>query len=139
MPDLIHLVYSSTAVHPMTRQDLVHLLEQAREKNQRLNVTGMLLYQDQSFVQILEGARPDVEAVYQSILRDPRHRDVTLLMKNLVESREYSSWNMKFSNLETLDLDKVPGYETYAKQPTGLKQFEINNFNPLFLNVFKNL
>ncbi len=65
MPHLINLVYKSTAVCPMTQQDLLDLLIQSREKNHRLHVTGMLLYQKMTFLQVLEGNKTVVEEIVQ--------------------------------------------------------------------------
>ena len=53
---MIHLCYVSTATRLMTQADLLDLLATARQRNKACDVTGMLLYKDMSFVQILEGA-----------------------------------------------------------------------------------
>ena len=137
MSDLITLIYTSTAVRPLSDQELLDLLERAREKNHRLNITGMLLYQKPTFLQVLEGSQEAVEDLFKSIVRDPRHYDVTLLLKRVIKEREYTEWNMKFTNLDTLDLNKIPGYATYAKTPLNSKNFQMSNFTSTFLNLFK--
>jgi hypothetical protein len=137
MSDLITLVYTSTAVRPLNNQELLDLLEQAREKNYRLNITGMLLYQKPNFLQVLEGSQVAVEDLFKSIVRDPRHHDVTLLLKRVINEREYTQWNMKFTNLDSLDLNKIPGYANFAKTPLNSKDFQMSNFTSTFLNLFK--
>lgn len=61
MSDEIMLIYGSSSTDRFSEADLVPLLQQAREKNQRLNVTGMLLYRDGNFLQVLEGERETVD------------------------------------------------------------------------------
>lgn len=57
---MIQLVYMSAALWRPTRSDLVTLLAKARQNNSQLGVTGMLLYHDGSFMQVLEGEEPAV-------------------------------------------------------------------------------
>jgi hypothetical protein len=52
---MFHLVYASSAARPFTTLELQAFLEQARQKNARFGVTGMLLYKDGNFMQALEG------------------------------------------------------------------------------------
>ncbi len=52
---LFHLICVSTAVVPMRDKDLVELLHSCRLQNGRSNITGMLLYKDGHFMQVLEG------------------------------------------------------------------------------------
>ena len=137
MSNLIRLVYSSTAVRPMTQQDLQDLLVQVREKNYRLQITGMLLYQKQTFLQVLEGAQKNVEGIFKAIARDQRHREVTLLLKNPIEEREYSSWDMKFTNLDALDQGKIPGFSADSKDSLDFRHFEMNNFTYTCLCIFR--
>ncbi|MCA9058063.1 MAG: BLUF domain-containing protein, partial [Planctomycetaceae bacterium] len=53
--DLVHLIYASAATVEFTHEDILALLKQAKAKNAPLGVTGMLLYEDGSFFQVLEG------------------------------------------------------------------------------------
>ncbi|MEL6406516.1 MAG: BLUF domain-containing protein, partial [Chloroflexota bacterium] len=55
------IVYVSYASHTMSESELVEILDTARENNQRLNVTGMLLYRDGFFIQALEGEQAVIE------------------------------------------------------------------------------
>ena len=48
------------------------MLTEARERNQQLGVTGLLLYKDGDFIQLLEGDKATVKALFQdSIRKDP--------------------------------------------------------------------
>jgi Sensors of blue-light using FAD len=52
---MFHIVYASSASEAFTGPELQVLLDQARQKNAKFAVTGMLLYKDGNFMQVLEG------------------------------------------------------------------------------------
>lgn len=60
----ISLAYVSSAIHPMTNDALRDLLSSARKKNKGFDITGMLLYRDSFFIQVLEGEPEYVTIVY---------------------------------------------------------------------------
>ena len=68
---LYHLGYVSTETDPFTNTRLVELLEIARRVNGERNVTGLLLYREGSFYQVLEGSETDVKRTFADIERDP--------------------------------------------------------------------
>ena len=47
---------------------LLFLLEQSRTRNQKQHITGMLLYLNGTFIQVLEGAEKDVNEIYAAIV-----------------------------------------------------------------------
>lgn len=83
----------------MARDELVGLLRRARAHNEAARLTGILLYRDQTFVQLLEGHRARVETLYASIRRDPRHADVTTVVTRDQLNRQFPDWSMGFSDL----------------------------------------
>ena len=64
---MFYLIYISSAVKLMNDDELLFMLEQAREKNLRLGLTGMLLYKNGSFMQMLEGDKQTVLDLYDTI------------------------------------------------------------------------
>ncbi|WP_175455715.1 BLUF domain-containing protein [Pseudoxanthomonas sp. CF385] len=92
------LVYQSQATRPLDASDLDILLLDARINNELANVTGVLLYGDQQFVQYLEGARPDVEQIYARITRASQHHRLEILEQGRVEARRFQRWHMGFSD-----------------------------------------
>jgi len=47
------------------------MLEESRLRNVKRGITGVLLFADSVFLQVLEGARDDVEDLMASLRRDP--------------------------------------------------------------------
>ena len=98
---LISLVYISTATAPLDDAALHGILTRARENNARLDVTGMLLYREGQFVQILEGASGAVHDLADEIRADPRHTDMSVILDEPTEAREFSDWSMGFQPMST--------------------------------------
>lgn len=135
---MITLIYGSTASKPMSDEELVDLLKKSHEKNKRLEITGMLLYDDGNFVQVVEGPKEAVESLYQSIQHDPRHQNVMLFVKRDIEARQFGDWEMGFVNVGKLDMENVPGYTRFLQDPEHLSKLEDASYAYAFLSVFRN-
>jgi hypothetical protein len=92
----------------MSDDELIALLEQSREKNLDLGVTGMLLYKSGNFMQMLEGEKEVVLELYETIRHDDRHRNVINIIGDAVKHRSFEHWSMGFYNM-----DKVPDLPTF--------------------------
>lgn len=113
------LVYVSAATEPFSDTDLAELLAVARANNAARDVTGMLLYHDGSFMQVLEGEQAVVQAVFDKIEHDPRHTNAMILLREDVEERTFESWAMGF--LPTASRADLPeGFHPFLR--TGFRQ-----------------
>jgi hypothetical protein len=111
---MLQVIYSSAARVPFSELELTLLLTNARANNTRLGVTGMLLYQDGSFLQVIEGDEPILEALFQKIGRDERHLRVSTLLRREVEARHFGDWAMGFVSPKYLT-QALPGYSEYLR------------------------
>jgi len=93
---MFRLVYSSSARSGMTEDELKLILESAKVRNARRGVTGMLLFRDGVFLQLLEGEEVDVRYVYNRIVNDPRHQRVVNLLQEKIDQRDFASWSMGY-------------------------------------------
>ncbi len=114
---LISLVYVSFATRPMSEQDLRDLLEECRTNNQRLNVTGMLLYRNGFFIQALEGEEEVVEKLFSEIAKDPRHQDVLRVYKAPILVRSFPTWTMGFNVIGDQHHLDMEGYSDFLANP----------------------
>lgn len=114
-PLVTQLVYASAAERPFSDLELRELLRRARERNQALGVTGILLYDAGSFLQILEGDEQVVSDLFDRIRVDPRHGAVTPLLKQQVATREFANWSMGFVAASGAELSALPGYSDLLK------------------------
>ena len=90
------LVYVSASTRKPTDLDLEEILTAARRNNPACDVTGMLLYIDRGFLQVLEGPPAGVEAVYARILGDRRHTAQRVLIDQPCDQRLFAQWSMGF-------------------------------------------
>lgn len=107
---MYQLVYVSTATEPFSSQDLARLLETSRKNNAADGVTGMLLYHDGNFFQVLEGDRDAVTRVFRRVERDPRHQAVMTIHEDEVEERAFGDWSMAWCEVNESTLEQVPGF-----------------------------
>lgn len=127
MSELIQLVYASrsnfeTSNNPTgVEPEIGRILQQSRRNNQPKEIGGVLCYSDGNFFQCLEGERDIVEALYEKLHEDDRHRDVTLLRKRTVNERQFKLWAMKY-----LSVDEQVRSEL---RNAGMKRFDPYRFD----------
>jgi hypothetical protein len=108
---LIHLIYISSATSWPSENDLQELLELAQKRNLSKAITGMLLYDNATYMQVLEGSEEDVHDIYKSIRKDPRNNGHVLLVQEKISQRAFPKWSMGFENLKDLSSANHPGFQ----------------------------
>ena len=88
---LHHLIYQSTAQLAFTDDDLRALLEKARAFNSAHRISGVLLYHEGQFVQVLEGDEAVLRPLYDRIRRDARHTHVVKLADAPLPQRNFGA------------------------------------------------
>ena len=114
---MFHYVYASTATKLFTKRQLRDLVLKAERNNVRLGVTGMLVYKDGKFMQVLEGNKDVVTKLAASIGADRRHKGVIVLLEGERDQRDFSDWSMGFRNLGEASAAKIPGYSDFMNTP----------------------
>lgn len=92
--ELWQLAYVSTDARPMLPADLNELVRFSAVNNASRAITGMLVWAEGSFFQILEGREVTITDLYARIIRDERHRDPVLLMCEPIAVRTFPRWSM---------------------------------------------
>jgi hypothetical protein len=116
---LVCLVYASRAVRPLGETALQSLLEQARDHNVEAGLTGVLIYGDERFVQVLEGSDEAVHAVFSRIAVDPRHYAVRILADEPLAQRRFGSWSMGLRRARGAALHDFDGRLAAAVERAG--------------------
>jgi hypothetical protein len=109
------LIYVSAASSLMSDPELAQLLVHARQKNHRLRVNGLLIHQRGSFLQVLEGESATVEALFQPISHDPRHRRIAVLSREPDARPIFHEWSMGFVDTTTPSLAQVDGFRDLSR------------------------
>ena len=93
---VFRLFYVSAVAVPYDGDAVPAILAVSRRNNWRLDVTGCLLFSGSYFGQVLEGAKPVVEALAARIAADPRHGRVCVLSQSSSATRRYNDWSMGY-------------------------------------------
>ena len=102
------------------------LLTRSRQRNSLLNVSGMLIYKDGNFMQLLEGDQATVEALYRRIDKDTRHAGICKLLGGFTPQREFPNWSMGFCNLNSAEVNQFPGYNAFLNTTLTGQEFASN-------------
>jgi len=94
---LFQVVYESQAARPFSESEVEALLAASRISNSRKGITGILLYRHGTFTQVLEGEEPAVRSLLQKIQCDPRHRNLSIKLEQVIQSRSFPNWSMAYS------------------------------------------
>jgi hypothetical protein len=128
--------YLSSAVSLFTDEDLERLLEMSRTKNQKNQITGMLLYADGCFLQAFEGPVHAVESLHETISDDPRHRGVLDLLACDTTERIFERWSMGFQHATRDQVAKIDGLSDFLR--TGFLEKPVDHRQVLtLLNSFR--
>lgn len=107
MSKIHQIFYVSNAAKTVSSATVDEILKVAREFNNSNNITGVLMFKGGIFLQLLEGDKDKVEALYKKIESDPRHENVIQLFTNDADERIYPDWSMGYRKLEELDVKFV--------------------------------
>jgi hypothetical protein len=139
---MYYLVYVSQASRPMDQAALEAILAQSRAANARLGITGLLVYRYSAdtdsghFIQMLEGEKEAVRALYDKIVRDPRHHTKIVLGQGEMPARMFSDWSMGFKNVDDTLFATLPGYARLGTASFDPGEFQNSNRSALDLLAF---
>ena len=134
---LAHCIYCSVASNPnFSPSDLQSLLEVSRAKNTRLGISGMLLYQDGTFFQVIEGELDIVENLFNTIDGDTRHQKVTKIILEQIPRREFGDWTMGYANATYKELQEIPGLSNFFAEGNSFMELGKSK-SKVLLSAFK--
>ncbi len=117
---MLQILYYSAACKLFEADELDELLVEAQQNNAALNVTGMLLYADGAFFQILEGPDDAVRDVYAAVQRDTRHQNIIKMLEREIAQRDFPDWSMGFKRSASLS-DLPPAFFQLSKDALARK------------------
>jgi len=133
---LIHIIYSSAAIHPFQEDELAKLLTHSRSRNAQVGITGMLLYENSSFFQILEGPGEAVDKLYQTIAQDERHTNAVVIIREPIPKRSFGEWTMGYSSISANELNEIIGLNDFFAEGSSFSQLNSGRAKKL-LNAFR--
>lgn len=99
------------------------ILAKALLNNPRNDVTGMMLYADGDILQVLEGPKEAITALFKKIQRDARHTDVYIVLDEPLQARHFPEWSMGYKKLGLLDKADFLNYrQVFRGTPDAIAQ-----------------
>ena len=100
---LTRLLYVSKPVGPITTFVTSSILEVCSVNNKKAEITGVLCQGSGIYMQVIEGRRSAINALYSRIISDKRHSQIELLSFEEVNQRRYGQWSMALVQLSIDD------------------------------------
>lgn len=104
------IVYTSEATAYFNETALLSLLQESRHEHAKAAITGLLLYSEGQFMQVLEGPTDPLREYFGRIAADPRHGKLQLLANGPKPEREFHDWHMAFQASLPAVCDQQPNY-----------------------------
>ncbi|MGD9602828.1 MAG: BLUF domain-containing protein [Gammaproteobacteria bacterium] len=104
--------YASRAVRSFSAADLDDLLAKARANNLALGLTGLLVYSNGTFMQVVEGPAEAVDGMFRRIAGDPRH-ELLMEANRVIRERSFPEWQMGYVRLDAATASALPGYSAF--------------------------
>jgi hypothetical protein len=111
---IYYLMYFSASRTKLSQEELKNLLSVCREHNQKAGITGMLMYYDGNFAQVLEGDYEAVKATFKKVANDPRHNQIIKVKEGYEDKRIFGDWSMAFYPLKASDFSNVAGFKMFV-------------------------
>lgn len=113
--NLIHCIYASRAAGNLDEAGIQAILQRSRLNNLARDITGMLLFIEGSFFQVLEGDAARVDETYAAIARDARHDRVTQIIRESIARRSFGDWSMGFEMVAREDAQRLTGENDFFR------------------------
>lgn len=99
---LHRLVYMSTAVGVLRADELDRIYLRAKAANKAFGLTGLMLFYEGSFLQLLEGPSAAITSLMQKVRRDRRHTGLITLESGPIELRSFPDSPMHYVSARNL-------------------------------------
>lgn len=108
---MYEIIYMSSATNRLCEEEINSLLVTSRHSNIEKGITGVLLYIEGDFLQVLEGKKEAVETLFEIIKKDTRHKGIIVVYEGEKLKRQITDWSMGFYSSTYEMLRNMPGFE----------------------------
>ncbi len=112
---LTQLVYVSTRQSNCTSAEIEKILMSCEKNNPSLEITGVLLYSDTKFIQLVEGESKVIMELYDKIKLDSRHKNVMMISYGPLKEKSFPSWHMGARQIKGSEIDFKTGISAEDK------------------------
>lgn len=115
------LVFASATVGEEATKSILKDREHLQKRNNQLGITGILLYENGSFFQVLEGNEKIVNTTYKRILKDSRHENIIKVATFYTNEKQFSEYDTGYASIKTKDLEEIEGFENFFQKNSFLE------------------
>lgn len=90
------ITYVSTADEGLKSKDIEYLLDLTKDRNNAENITGILLFSDGNFFQIIEGEKTKIDDLFHKIEIDQRHHGLIKIFGRRIKNAAYDGYETDF-------------------------------------------
>lgn len=121
---LVTFAYLSTATLPLDALQLQRLLISAQRFNAERGVTGLLIYNGGSFMQVLEGPQDAVQDIFEQRIRhSPLHGGIVELLSGRINRRHFPGWSLACKHVPGQPLPDLLAQPPIAQRHWALLDF----------------
>ena len=97
---LVQIIYVSNRKTNCTEKEIEEILKACKKNNASLHLTGVLLYNEHKFLQLVEGEYKVTMEMYDKIKKDNRHENCILISSLFIKERSFPSWQMGLKKVD---------------------------------------
>lgn len=106
--------YVSTANPALSETEIQEALDYSKDWNNNHNITGILLYSQGNFFQVLEGEEQLLKDLFDRIKADERHHNVITIFQKKIPNTQFDGYEADFISLDDRYNDE--NFDTYLAQ-----------------------
>ncbi|MEO8545075.1 MAG: BLUF domain-containing protein [Burkholderiaceae bacterium] len=96
-PPLFTLLYVSALAPSAQLSDVADIAKKGRPRNQQDGISGLLVFDGCSFVQLVEGPQDAIAALLERLTLDTRHTDIdVLIFEHTGGERRFWGWDLGY-------------------------------------------
>ncbi|MAN58452.1 MAG: blue light sensor protein [Flavobacteriaceae bacterium] len=109
--------YVSSAVNDLDDGQVNRILQQTNTHNNNNDITGLLVYSEGNFFQLIEGEKEAVRQLYYNkIEKDPRHKNIIKFLEKEIHEPSYDGYHVDMvTSRFDIDQSKMQTYIDYVK------------------------
>ena len=131
---MLRLFFISAATHFHTAKELNEIMRASRMRNRAEGVSSLMIYNDGSFAQLMEGPKQAVLNVFERIKADKRHNGVAVIFQEETGKRITEGWDMqllpasKIASDDDYDFMTLPAFHASPQYEAAMKHPALRGF-----------
>ncbi|MCF4102361.1 BLUF domain-containing protein [Gillisia sp. M10.2A] len=93
--------YVSTVDRELNEKEIIEVLDWSKNWNNSHNITGLLLYSEGNFFQVIEGEKEDIKSLFERIKQDSRHHNIIKIFEREIHKEAFDGYISDFISENT--------------------------------------